>query len=81
MNVFHKSQEIGIAVTEDGPVSPLKKMAHRPVFFIEVQSVTLVDPLKDLGERCRLRLDQQVNVIGHKDIGIEQITVAGLVGG
>ena len=51
-------------------------MTHGFVFVIEVQCVTLIDSLKDLGERRLAGFDQEMNVVAHEHIGIQMIVIA-----
>ena len=69
-----------MSILKSDPNSPLitalKKMTHGFVFVIEVQCVTLIDSLKDLGERRLAGFDQEMDVVVHEHIGIQMIMIA-----
>lgn len=76
MNVFYKGQQISVAVAKDGFVPALKEMPHSLVPSIKVHGIALVDTLKDFGERNVLGFNQQVDMVGHKYVGIELKMIA-----
>lgn len=81
VDVLKQGQKVTVTVTQNRLVSALKQMADCPVFAVEVHGVTLVDALKDLGERRFPCFDQQMNMISHENVGIQMVVVAGPVVG
>lgn len=51
------------------------------MFLVEVHGVALVDALKDFGKRGLPRLDQEVYVVAHQHVGIEEKVVSPLIQG
>ena len=71
MDVFKQTEKIRILITQDGLVPALKEVADSTVAAIEVHCVGLIQPLHDFGQRNILRLDQKMDVLVHKNIGID----------
>ena len=76
MDVFYKGQQISVAVAKDGLVPALEEVSHCLVPSIIVHGIALVDTLKDFGERNVPGFDQQVDMVGHKYVGIELKMIA-----
>ena len=81
MDVFNEAEEIGITVAQEGLVPSLEEMADGPVSSIEILGVRLAHALHDLGQGNLLRLDQQMNMIVHEDVGVDAAVGAVLVDG
>ena len=81
MDVFEKGQEVSVSVAEDCFVSTLEEVADGLVLAIKVHGVALVDTLKDFREQDILRFDEEMNMVGHENIGIEVKMIALLVSG
>ena len=79
MNVFHQRQQVRIAVAKNGLVSALKNMAHRRVFSVKVHRIALIDPLKYFREGRISHFDQEMDMVGHQNIGIEEKGITVLV--
>jgi hypothetical protein len=72
MNIFHKRQQVGIPIANNSFVSALKEVAHGPVFPVKVHRIALIDALKYFREGRLSHLDQQMNMVRHQNIGIEE---------
>ena len=79
MNVFHQRQQVGIAVAKNGLVSPLKQMAYGPVFSVKVHRIALIDPLKYFRKGRLSHFDQEMDMVGHQNIGIKEKRITILV--
>jgi hypothetical protein len=79
MNIFHKGQQVSIPITKDGLVSALKQMAHGRIFPIKVHGIALIDALKYFREGDISHFDQQMNMVHHQNIGIEEKGITILV--
>jgi len=76
MNVFEEAEQVGFSIAEYGFVSALEKMPDGPVFPIVIHGVGLIKTLHDFGKVDFPGLDEQMNVIVHKDVCINTATGA-----
>ena len=72
MNVAHQLAQIPVALTKDGFVPPLQHVADLLIFPIVVLSVTRQHSLHDAANRICLTLDQQVHMIGHEAVSVNE---------
>jgi hypothetical protein len=79
MNIFHKGQKVSIPIAKDGLVATLKQMTHGLVFPIKVHGIALIDALKYLREGDLSHFDQEMNMVRHQNIGIEEKGITILV--
>ncbi len=71
MNVSNERKKIFITVTEQGFIPSLKNMTHLVVLSVEILSIGQVDSLHDFGERDISSFYQQMDVVRHEDIRVE----------
>ena len=71
MNLSNECKKIFITVTEHGFISPLKNMTHLVVLSVEILSIGQVDSLHYFGERNVGSFYQQMEVVRHEDIRVE----------
>jgi hypothetical protein len=71
MNVPDQRQQVLIPVTDDCLISALKEVADLVVNAIEVQRVGLLQALHELGERGAGCFHQQMDVVGHQAVRID----------
>jgi len=81
VDVFEQGKQVTISFAEDGFVPALEEMPDGPVFLVEVDGVALVYPLEDTGQRCLLRLHEEMDVVPHVNIGIQKAVVTVFVNG
>jgi hypothetical protein len=81
MDVLKEFEKVAISVAQDGLIPSLEKMTDSSVLFVEIHGIALVDALEDLGERSITRFNQKMDVVSHKDVGIEAKMVALFVAG
>jgi hypothetical protein len=81
MDVLEEREKIVLPVAEHGLIPALKEMADGAVLPIEVRCIGLVDPLKDLRQRCFSGFDQDMDEVAHEDVGIDGTVIAVLVDG
>src|SRR3990172_12124935 len=79
VDISDQSQEILIPIAEKGLVPSLKEMAYFAVLPIEVAGIGEIQKLHDLRQRRFRCLDEQVEVIGHQDVGVEDKTALLLI--
>lgn len=79
MDIFHQRQQVGIAVAKNGLVSTLKDMAHGTVFSVKVHRIALIDPLKYFRKGRISHFDQEMDMVWHQNIGIEEKGITILV--
>jgi len=66
-----KGGKIRFLFHEDALVSPLVEVPHTPVPAIEIAGVGDVEVAHEFGEIGYLSFHQQMEMVGHKDIGVE----------
>ena len=71
MNVAEQSEQILLLVADDRFVPALEKMTDLAIAAIEILGIGLLQSLHEFAQRCRTRLDEQVDVIGHEAVGID----------
>ena len=71
MEVAHQFQQVGVAIAENRLVAPLKHVAGLVVSAIVVLAVCELQSLHCPGERMGSGLQQQMDVVGHQDLGME----------
>jgi len=71
MNVSNERKKIFITVTEQGFIPSLKNMTHLVVLSVEILSIGQVDSLHYFGERNVGSFYQQMDVVRHEDIRVE----------
>lgn len=76
VNVPDQLQQIGIAVTENGFVAPLKEMPRFPIASIVVLRIGELEGLHGPGQRHGSGFDEQVHMVGHQDVGIQGAAVS-----
>ena len=76
MNVAYQFEQIGVRVTENRLVSPLKAVADRMMARVEVLREALLKALHGLGERKSLGRNDQVQVVRHQNVGIKGESVS-----
>jgi hypothetical protein len=81
MDVTDQLQEISILITEDRPVSALKKVPYLAVSLVKVTCISKQKGLHQSAERKLVHRQQQMGVIPHESIGINFDRVSSLVFG
>jgi hypothetical protein len=81
MEIAYQFQEIGVAITEDRLVAPLKHMPGLVVVSVVVLAIGELERLHGSRQRDRAGLQQQMEVIGHQHIGIERTAVTRAIAG
>jgi len=71
VNITDQFQEIGILITHDCLVPPLKKMPHLPISPVKILRISKQKGLHDLAQRDLFDLHKKVNVVFHQCVGIE----------
>jgi len=71
MNITDQFQKIGILITHDRVVSPLKKMPHLPISPVKLLGVSKQKGLHDLAQWDLFDLQKKVDVVFHQCVGIE----------
>jgi hypothetical protein len=75
VDVAGEFKKIVVSIDEDGFVSSLKKVTAPVSFPVEVSGIGAADEMHDGAKVCVGRLPQQMIVIPHKDIGMEDESV------
>lgn len=71
MYVPDEFRQIGVPVAEKRFIPPLKQVADLVIFSVEVLGVGEVDHLHDAGDRFLRCLDEQMHMVSHQDVCIE----------
>ena len=79
MDVGGQFQKIRVLFTENGLVPPLKEVAPSPIFQIVMSGISKLQALHNFRQRGLLDFEQEMNVGGHKDIGVEEEGITLLV--
>src|SRR5437588_7180453 len=72
MDVTNQLAQIPIALAQNCIVSALQNMAHLAISAIVILTVTSQDPVHDAANRICLTLDQQVHMIGHEAMSVNE---------
>lgn len=76
LDVAVAGQDVVLALGEAGPEATLPKRSRSLVGAVDVLHIALPEVLHHEGGAVfSLRGDQQVNVVGHQDIGVNQAAV------
>jgi len=78
MDIAHQFKQIRISIAQDRFVTALKQVADLAMAPVVSLGVAELDPLHDLGKRHAFGFEQQMDVVGHQDVGeqAKSITLA-----
>ena len=71
MNIADQFQKVGILITYDRLVPPLKEMPYLPISPVKILGVSKQKRLHNLAQRDPFDLQKKVDVVFHQCIGIE----------
>jgi len=71
VDIPDQSQKIVVLIAEDGFVAVLEEMAGAAMATIEIEGVPSKEFSHDSGDACLAALEKEVDVIVHKDPGID----------
>lgn len=79
MEIAHQFQQVGVAIAENRLIAPLKHVAGLVVSAIVVLAVCELQRLHRPRERMGSGLQQQMDVVGHQDVGMEGDAVSAAI--
>jgi len=71
MDIADQFQKIGILITHNCLVPPLKKVSHLTISPVKILGVSKQKRLHDPAQRGPFDLEKKMDVVLHQDIGIE----------
>jgi hypothetical protein len=71
MNIANQFQQIGILITHDCLVAPLKKVSYLPISPVKILAISKQKRLHNSAQRGFFNLQKKVDVVFHQCIGIE----------
>jgi hypothetical protein len=71
VDIAGQFEQIGVLLAKDGSVTALKNVPYLVVDTVEVFGVASEERTHEDGERSGVNLDEEMEVVGHKTVGVE----------